>query len=175
MSDFGKKSFTTSKSATGYLNRESGKNFEEYIELSLLWYEKNGLAVIEKTPEPMRPLSRLENGRFVACYEQKAQPDYKGTLKSGRSVVFEAKYTSDIRIGQHCVTDKQAERLEQHERMGAICFILVGFSDRSVYRVPWNEWKRMKEIYGKKSLRPIDIKEFQVPSEGVLKLLEGIM
>lgn len=37
-----------SRQTTGYLNRESGQNFEEYISLSLRWYEKNGLAVIEK-------------------------------------------------------------------------------------------------------------------------------
>ena len=164
-----------SRQTTGYLNRESGQNFEEYISLSLRWYEKNGLAVIEKTPEPMRPLSRLDNGRFIACYETKAQPDYKGTIKGGRSIVFEAKYTSGMRMAQQRVTDKQAERLDWHLQMGAVCFVLVGFGDNSVYRIPWHERKRMKEVYGKKSIVPMNVKKHRVDAEGVLKLLDGIV
>lgn len=81
------------KQYQGAVSRAQGKHFEEYIDLSLHYYEQRGEAVVEKTPEPMRPTKDLGNGKFIAYYEKAAQPDYKGTLKGGRAVVFEAKYT----------------------------------------------------------------------------------
>ena len=78
----------------GMVNRAQGKLFEERIDAALAYYDRLGVASVEKTPEPMRPLKRLSEGRFVAVFEKPAQPDYKGTLQGGRAVVFEAKHTT---------------------------------------------------------------------------------
>ena len=86
------------KQYQGAVSRAQGKHFEEYIDLSLRYYEQRGEAVVEKTPEPMRPTKDLGNGKFIAYYEKAAQPDYKGTLKGGRAVVFEAKYTHSAQM-----------------------------------------------------------------------------
>ena len=88
------------KQYQGAVSRAQGKHFEEYIDLSLRYYEQRGEAVVEKTPEPMRPTKDLGNGKFIAYYEKAAQPDYKGTLKGGRAVVFEAKYTHSAQMEQ---------------------------------------------------------------------------
>ena len=92
------------KQYQGAVSRAQGKHFEEYIDLSLRYYEQRGEAVVEKTPEPMRPTKDLGNGKFIAYYEKAAQPDYKGTLKGGRAVVFEAKYTHSAQMEQSRVT-----------------------------------------------------------------------
>lgn len=65
------------KQYQGAVSRAQGKHFEEYIDLSLRYYEQRGEAVVEKTPEPMRPTKDLGNGKFIAYYEKAAQPDYK--------------------------------------------------------------------------------------------------
>ncbi len=86
------------KQYLGKLVRAMGKRFEDRLARSFEYYQHTGMALVEKTPEPMRILRRLDNGKFIACFEKKAQPDYKGTIKGGRTVVFEAKFTSSDKI-----------------------------------------------------------------------------
>ena len=78
--------------------RVAGGYFENIISASCDYYLSRGLAKIEKTPEPMKPLgAKNRKGQFLACYTKQAQPDYGGTLKGGRSIYFEAKHTDDER------------------------------------------------------------------------------
>ena len=89
------------RSYTGARSRAEGAGFESIIDNACAYYRSIGLADIEKTPEPMRPIGSPDRaGRFLACYTKQAQPDYKGVLKGGRAINFEAKYItqSDIEI-----------------------------------------------------------------------------
>ena len=52
------------------------------------------------------------------------QPDYKGTLRNGFSIVFEAKHTDTDRIKRAVITDEQEKRLDKHLALGAECFVL---------------------------------------------------
>ena len=54
------------KQYKGAVSRAQGKHFEEYIDLSLRYYEQKGEAIVEKTPDPMRPTKDLGNGKFIA-------------------------------------------------------------------------------------------------------------
>ena len=66
--------------------RVAGGYFENIISASCDYYLSRGLAKIEKTPEPMKPLgAKNRKGQFLACYTKQAQPDYGGTLKGGRT------------------------------------------------------------------------------------------
>lgn len=147
----------------GRQNRAAGALFEQMIEAACREYRQAGIAEIEKTPEAMKPLGH-QNGRgqFTACYVKKAQPDFKGTLWGGGSIVFEAKFTTTGKIQQSVLLEQQAEALERHRRLGAYCFILVSFDFQSFYRIPWGVWRDMKEIYGRKYLSPADIPEYEV-------------
>ena len=78
----------------GKIAKARGKQFESRIDDSFAYYAQKGFAIIEKTPEPMHPTKNLGNGKFIAYYEKQAQPDYKGTIKGGRTVMFEAKFTA---------------------------------------------------------------------------------
>lgn len=63
--------------------RVAGGYFENIISASCDYYLSRGLAKIEKTPEPMKPLgAKNRKGQFLACYTKQAQPDYGGTLKA---------------------------------------------------------------------------------------------
>lgn len=153
-----------------------GDHFEGIIAASLRWYEDKGVACIEKTPEPMKPL-RAPNrqGQFLACYIKAGQPDFKGTLTGGRSVVFEAKHTDSDRIEYSRLTDEQVEKLSTHHKLGAAAFVLVSFGLQDFYRIPWEIWRDMKAIYGHKHIKQKELEPYRVQYiAGVLKLLEGI-
>lgn len=94
----------------GATSRIMGQQFEDRLDQSFEFYSKAGFAHIEKTPEPMKVIKSLGNGRFEACFQKKAQPDYKGTLKGGRAVLFEAKFTASGRVEQSRVVEKLSER-----------------------------------------------------------------
>lgn len=164
------------RSRKGLESRRAGENFENLIAASLKWYEDKGVACVEKTPEPMKPL-RAPNrqGQFLACYVKAGQPDFKGTLDGGRSVVFEAKHTDDDRIKYGRLTDEQVEKLSTHHKLGAAAFVLVSFGLQDFFRIPWEVWRDMKAIYGRKYIKQQECEPYRVQYiSGVLKLLEGI-
>ncbi len=156
----------------GAVNRRNGQLFEGLIQSSCEKYYIDGVAYIEKTPEPMRPISKQnKNGSFTAVFEKMAQADYKGTLKGGRAIGFEAKHTEADRIKREAVSSEQEKCLDRMMEMGATCFVLVSFSFRDFFRVPWGVWKNMKPIYGRKYLKPEDIEQYRVEYGMYLKFL----
>ena len=158
----------------GAVSRAQGRRFEERLDDSFAYYADRGFAIVEKTPEPMRPTKNLGNGKFIAFFEKKAQPDYKGTIKGGRTLLFEAKFTSTDRITQDRVGREQSEYLSRYQRLGARCFVVVGFASGDVYRIPWDVWSNMKAFFGRKYVKEIDLEKFRVHIawNGVLQLLE---
>lgn len=148
---------------TGKRNRAAGELWENMIKSACQNYRLDGVAEIEKTPEPMRPLSRPNaKGQFTACFTKQAQPDYKGTLKGGRAVVFEAKHTEGDRIERSVVTEEQEKALERHYRLGALCFVLVSFGFQRYFRIPWDIFRDMKEHYGRKYIKPEEMEEYAI-------------
>lgn len=164
------------QSIRGKQNRAAGEQFEKMIDASLRWYEDRGFVCVEKTPEPMKPLRPPnKQGQFLACFTKAAQPDFKGTLEGGRSVVFEAKHTDGDRINFDRVTDEQAKRLERHWKLGAASFVLVSFRLTMFCRIPWPVWRDMRELYGRKYMTEAECERFRVQYiAGVIKLLDGV-
>ena len=157
--------------------RIAGEIFENQIEGSLRWHIDRGLLKANKTPEPMKPLGKPNaRGQFLACYTKKAQVDFCGTMYGGRSVRFEAKQTDSDRFEHKRLTDEQMDDLRDHQKLGALCFVLLCFGFDRFYRVPWQVWENMKEIYGRKYVTERDVQQFRIPvSSGVLKILHGII
>ena len=164
------------RSQRGLQSKRAGEYFENMITASLNWYRDKGVALVEKTPEPMRPLRPPNRqGQFLACYTKAGQPDFKGTLTGGRAVVFEAKHTDGDRIEYGRLTQEQIDSLSRHHELGAAAFILVSVGLQDFYRVPWEVWRDMKSIYGCKHMKLADLEPYRVQYlSGVLKLLEGI-
>ena len=163
-------------SIRGMQSKIAGETFEGIIEASLEWYKDSGRAHIEKTPEPMKPISKPNRkGQFLACFTKAAQPDFKGTMAGGLSVVFDAKHTDMDRIKQSYVTDEQADDLELHHRLGAAAFVLVSFGLHDFFRVPWTVWRDMKAVFGRKYIKPEELEIFRVPyMAGIVKILDGL-
>lgn len=162
----------------GYRSRAEGGTFERLIKEACFFYKAHGLADIEKTPEPMKPLGPPNPyGQFKACFTTAAQPDFQGTIKGGRSIMFEAKSTQTGRMQQSRVTDDQADYLDSHSALGAVCFVLITFNMIRAYRVPWERWRGMKQEFGRKYITEADARPFSVPmgSVGTYLFLDGIL
>ena len=165
------------KRLLGARSKAHGEWFEGMIKAACDYYRYVGLADIEKTPEPMKILRPYGNGQFLACFEGAAQADFKGTLRGGRSVNFEAKHTDGEKMEQSRVTDVQVKKLDNTARMGGLCFVLCSFSKtHSFYRIPWEIWKDMKGTFGHKYFTPEEAKLFRVRTggNGILMFLNGI-
>ena len=159
----------------GANNRSAGAAFEKLIEQSLEYYKQSGQSVIEKTPEPMRPISKPNaKGQFLAVYTHAAQPDYKGTLKGGQSVVFEAKHTDTDRLLFDRVTKEQRESMEMYYSAGSAAYIVISYGMRAFYVVPWEIFRDMQDIFGRKYVKETDIAGFQVGFSGFVRLLDGM-
>ncbi|KLU66732.1 holliday junction resolvase RecU [Desulfosporosinus acididurans] len=161
----------------GKRSKVVGEYFENLISAACDFYNEQGLARIEKTPEPMKVLRPIvkQPGRFIACFEKAAQPDYKGTVKGGRAIVFEAKHTDHDRIERSRLTQEQLEGLEKHYRLGALAFVLVSFEFKDYFRIPWDIWRDMKEIYGRKYVKAEELENYRVKATSqMILLLSGI-
>lgn len=158
---------------TGRRSRVAGEYWENVIEAACQHYRLKEIAEITKTPEPMKPLSRPNSkGQFTACYTKQAQPDYKGTLKGGRAVVFEAKHTDSDRMQQSVISPEQEKQLDRHAALGAECFVMVSFGFQQFFKVPWEVFRDMKARYGRKYITPEDVQEYRVRYiGGVLQFL----
>lgn len=155
-------------------NRESGQMFEEIILEACNRYRVMELAEIDKTPEPFCIERPIGKGKFIGHFAKKAQPDFKGALKGGKTVVFEAKYTKTDRIVQGVVSDTQYRTLNNYQRMGAECFVLVCFGFQKFYKVPWSVFKTMKTQFGRKYITVSDLARYEVVfKDGILDFMGG--
>lgn len=108
-------------------------------------------------------------GRFTA----RAQPDFQGTMKGGRSIVFEAKYTTADRLRRNVVTEAQMDALEQHEKLGALPAVCVGIRGKFFF-VPWGFWRDMKQELGRQYVTTADLGKWRVKYDGAVRFLEYV-
>lgn len=151
---------------SGRRSKAAGDYWESMIEAACRHYRLEGKAEITKTPEPMRPIKPLGQGKFIAHYEKMAQPDYKGTLAGGRAIVFEAKHTDTGRMQRSVISSEQEKQLDRHEKMGAECFVMVSFGFERYFKIPWAQFRDMKDHYGRKYITPEDVPEYEIRYTG---------
>jgi len=166
------------KREQGKLIRQMGKNFEEEVSYICEIYEMNGLARIEKTPEPMKVLKHIDKSRFEAVFEKAAQPDFKGVIQGGKGVVFDAKFTTSDRITFQVLSDYQRDVLQKYDKLGAMAFILVGFSDGAMYKISIRTWINMVSEFGRKYIKQQELEEMQLrvktTKKGIIDFLDII-
>lgn len=157
---------------SGRRNKAAGDFWENMIEAACQHYRLKGIAEITKTPEPMRPIKPLGQGKFIAHYIKMAQPDYKGTLVGGRAIVFEAKHTDSDRLQRSVISSEQEKHLDRHAELGAECFVMVSFGFREYFKIPWEVFRDMKQNYGRKYITPEDVQNYKIRYiGGVLQFL----
>lgn len=168
---------TYSRSMQGTRSRASGEYFERMINAASVFYEDRGIAVIDKTPEPMKVLAvhSRNHGQFICCFKKQAQPDYKGILKDSTMILFDAKHTDQEKISRDVVTDEQEKCFERYMQHGAMCFLVVSLGFENFYRVPWVVFRDMKAIYGHKHMNRKELEPYRIKyTNGILRFLDGV-
>lgn len=153
------------------VSNNRGHDFEDAIKQACGLYAERGRAKVEKMPEPFRVLEKREGGIFVGRFTAHAQPDFQGTLSGGRSIIFEAKYTTTDSMKRDVLTDTQMGTLEDHHRCGALAGVCVGIQERFFF-VPWPVWDNMKQHFGRQTVRAADLEPFRVKYNGAVMFLD---
>lgn len=130
-------------------------------------------ADVDKTPEPFRVLEKSRDGKFKGRFTARAQPDFQGTLDGGRSIVFEAKYTTTDRLKWDVLTQEQRDTLERHARRGALAAVCGGIGNEFFF-VPWAVWRDMKEHFGRKYVTAADLEQWRVRFNGAVLFLDYV-
>lgn len=160
---------------TGRRSKAAGDTFERWLSDACEYYRERDIAHIEKTPEPFHITGKDKNGTVRGYYEKKGQPDYKGILCDGTGIMFEAKHTDQNRILQDVVSDTQWENLDIYEKYGAHCYVMVSIGLQRFYRVPWDIWKRMKNLFGHKYMNEKELEPYRLKERScTILFLEGV-
>ena len=159
----------------GARSKANGTFFEEIIKKACDYYRSQRIANIHKENEPMKILKDLGEGKFIACFAAKSEPDFKGPMMNGPSVLFDAKHTDADRLKFSAVTPDQGRSFDEHALFGVECFVLISFGFRKYYKVPWSVFRDMKQIFGRKYIKPEDLSQYEIRfSGGVLLFLEDM-
>lgn len=147
-----------------------GRAFEGLLMRGCNYYRQNGVAIINKVNEPYI-VTKKNGNKFMGRFTGRAEPDFKGVLRGGRAVAFEAKSTQKSRIQRSALTDTQMEWLREQKKFGALTFVAVNIQEK-FYTVPFDLWDNMKLFYDKKFLMHDDIADYEVIYDGSVRFLE---
>lgn len=150
------------RSLRGAQNRKEGGAFEELIEKACTVYKDRYIANIEKTPEPMKILRPMGEGKFLSCFTKSAQPDFKGTFQGGQAICFDAKATGTGKIPVSALTQEQVDSLTEHTLLGANTGVILCFSFRTFAYIPFSTFMRAKELNGHKHWTEQDAAPYRV-------------
>lgn len=94
-------------------------------------------------------------------------------MTGGRSIVFEAKYTTTDRLKWDVLTQEQRDTLERHARRGALAAVCGGIGNEFFF-VPWTVWRDMKEHFGRKYVTAADLEQWRVRFNGAVLFLDYV-
>lgn len=152
-------------SIQGRRNKAEGAVFEADVKRSCENYEKEKIAFIEKTPEPMRIIGKFSDAVFKAVFEKSAQPDFKGTLCGGRAICFDAKCTCTDKIQITSLTDEELRCLTIHRELGAWAGVLMCFihgNTKTYAMIPLSIFMSAKALNGHKYWTVDDVSKWKV-------------
>ena len=145
-----------------------GSLLEEMINHTNEKYRKEGLALIQKIPTPIKPIE-IDGNRHItlAYFEQKSTVDYIGAVQ-GIPVCFDAKECNTDTFPLANIHEHQVEFMGAFEKQDGIAFILISYPHRDqfyylTFRKLMEFWNRAQEG-GRKSFRLEELdEEFFLP------------
>ncbi|SFP93612.1 recombination protein U [Lachnospiraceae bacterium XBB1006] len=152
-----------------------GSTLEEFINRTNEKYIQHHLALIQKVPTPITPITIDKATRHItlAYFEQKSTVDYIGVVQ-GVPVCFDAKECKTDTFPLQNIHPHQIEFMEEFERQDGISFFLIYFSSRDLFYYlrfsKFKEFYERKEKGGRKSFRIEELEDayFFPPGKGVL-------
>lgn len=147
-----------------------GSALEDIINRSNDSYREKKLALIQKVPTPITPISIDKESRHItlAYFDQKSTVDYIGAVQ-GIPVCFDAKECAVETFPLHNIHQHQIAFMREFEEQGGISFIILSYTVKNeIYYLPFDEilrfWTRMEEG-GRKSFTYEEVdKSWQIRS-----------
>ncbi len=147
-----------------------GSTLEDLINRTNDSYREKKLALIQKVPTPITPISIDKQSRHItlAYFEQKSTVDYIGAVQ-GIPVCFDAKECAVKTFPLQNIHPHQIAFMKEFEEQGGISFIILSFTSlNETYYLPFRDicrfWRRMKEG-GRKSFTYEEVdKDWQIRS-----------
>lgn len=128
-----------------------GSALEDLINHSNESYRSKKLALIQKIPTPITPVSIDKESRHItmAYFDQKSTVDYIGTVQ-GIPVCFDAKECAVKTFPLQNVHEHQISFMREFEEQGGIAFIILSYTVlNEIYYIPFGElyrfWQRMEQ------------------------------
>ena len=111
-----------------------GSTLEEMINRTNDLYREQGLALIQKIPTPITPITMDKESRHItlAYFDQKSTVDYIGVVQ-GIPVCFDAKECKTDRFPLANVHPHQIRFMQDFEKQEGVAFLLLFYSARDVY------------------------------------------
>ena len=147
-----------------------GSALEDIINRSNDSYREKKLALIQKVPTPITPISIDKESRHItlAYFDQKSTVDYIGAVQ-GIPVCFDAKECAVETFPLHNIHPHQIAFMREFAEQGGISFIILSYTVKNeIYYLPFDEilrfWTRMEEG-GRKSFTYEEVdKSWQIRS-----------
>ena len=158
-----------------------GSELEELINLTNETYRKKDLALIQKIPTPIKPITIDKESRHItlAYFDQKSTVDYIGVVQ-GIPVCFDAKECAKDVFPIQNIHEHQVVFMQDFEDQGGIAFLLIHFTSAGRYMyLPFKDlavfWNRAK-LGRKKHFQLSEIDDgYEIFRKGLtLNYLEGI-
>lgn len=128
-----------------------GSTLEEMINRTNEQYRDKHLALIQKVPTPITPITIEKQTRHItlAYFDQKSTVDYIGTVQ-GIPVCFDAKECAVKTFPLQNVHPHQVQFMKEFEEQGGISFIILYWkSENEIVYLPFEKlyefWKRMED------------------------------
>lgn len=127
-----------------------GSSLEELINHSNEMYQEEGLALIQKIPTPIKPITIDKHTRHItlAYFDQKSTVDYIGAVQ-GIPVCFDAKECAKETFPLANIHEHQVSFMKEFEQQGGIAFLVIYYTAKDeCYYMPFSHmerfWLRMK-------------------------------
>lgn len=135
-----------------------GSTLEDLINRTNERYLESGLALIQKIPTPITPITIDKETRHItlAYFEQKSTVDYIGAVQ-GIPVCFDAKECAADTFALQNIHEHQVEFMNRFEEQGGIAFFIIFYTHKDLfYYLPYGMlrffWDRAA-AGGRKSFR----------------------
>lgn len=135
-----------------------GSSLEELINFTIDKYDESGIALIQKIPTPIKPITMNHDTRQItlAYFDKKSTVDYIGVVQ-GIPVCFDAKECTSDSFSMQNIHKHQMDFMEKFEKQQGISFILLYYSHLDeAYYLPYRDIKSFydrSEQGGRRSFR----------------------
>lgn len=128
-----------------------GSSLEELINYSNEMYQEEGLALIQKIPTPIKPITIDKQTRHItlAYFDQKSTVDYIGVVQ-GIPICFDAKECAKETFPLANIHAHQISFMKAFEEQGGIAFLILYYTAKEeYYYMPFSDverfWMRMQK------------------------------